>query len=99
MTLSDKPLVCLIWDDAHMSLDEWTPQEVEQQFHQPERVKTFGLLIQDNLAGVTLAMEEGESDGKFRHLTFVPRGMVVEMVDLGVPKKKLVRKRKEPNDG
>lgn len=92
--LSDHPLVCCVWADAHMSMDEFTPSEVAQDFHKPEMVKTFGLLVHDNEIGVTMAMEEGLEDGKFRHLMFVPRQMVVEVVDLGMPKRKAVRKRK-----
>jgi hypothetical protein len=44
--------------------------------HRPEQVVTYGLLVQDDEAGVTLAMEEGVTDGKFRHLTFIPNGMI-----------------------
>lgn len=86
MKLSGKSLVCLVWDDAHMSLDEWTPTEIDQDFHKPQRVKTFGLLVRSDDAGVTLAMEEGMDDAKFRHTMFVPKAMVVELVDLGQPK-------------
>lgn len=94
MKLSTRPLVCLIWDDAHMSLDEWTPTEIDSDFHKPERVKTFGLLVRSDDRGVTLAMEEGATDGKFRHTMFVPKAMVVEMIDLGHPKTKPVKKAK-----
>ncbi len=93
MKLSTRPLVCLVWDDAHMSLDEWTPTEIDSDFHKPQRVKTFGLLVRSDDAGVTLAMEEGATDGKFRHTMFVPRAMVVELTDLGVPKNRSARKR------
>ena len=92
MKLSTRPLVCLIWDDAHMSLDEWTPTEIDSDFHKPERVKTFGLLVRSDDTGVTLAMEEGATDGKFRHTMFVPKAMVVEMIDLGHPKTRPVKK-------
>ena len=72
------PLVRVLWDDAHMSMDEYTPEEVFRDMHRPEQVYTYGLLVQDDECGVTIAMEQGVTDGKFRHLTFIPRGMVVE---------------------
>lgn len=90
--LTSHKLVCCLWADAHMSMDEFTPGEVERDFHQPEMVKTFGLLVQDNSVGITLAMEEGLDDGKFRHLMFIPREMVREVIDLGVPKRKVKKK-------
>lgn len=96
MPISKHHLICCLWADAHMSMDEWTPNEVERDFHKPEMVYAFGLLVQDNDIGITLAMEEGQNDGKFRHLTFIPRKMIVEVIDLGVPKKKVKQvKRKE----
>lgn len=91
-----KHLVCVVWDDAHISLDEFTQGEIERDVHRAERVMTFGLMVSDDAAGVTLAMQEGAMDGKFRHVNFIPRGMVVDVIDLGVPKKKVARKKKEP---
>ena len=92
--LSTKHLVCVVWDDAHITLDEYNQAEVERDFHGPCKVNTFGLLVADDAAGVTLAMQEGAEDGKFRHLNFIPRGMIVEVVDLGPPKKKTKRAKK-----
>ena len=97
-TMSKHKLVCCLWADAHMSMDEFTPSEVERDFHQPEMVKTFGLLVQDNSVGITLAMEEGLHDGKFRHLMFIPREMVREVIDLGVPKKKSKKKEVQKSE-
>lgn len=100
MYLSQRKLICCLWADAHMSMDEYTQSEVDIDFHKPEMVFTFGLLIQDNEHGLTLAMEEGKDDGKFRHLMFIPRGMIVEVIDLGPPKKKTVRgPRRTVRDG
>mgnify|MGYP000928024692 FL=1 len=97
--LSTHHLVYCLWADAHMSMDEYTPSEVERDFHKPEMVKTFGLLVQDNAIGITLAMEEGLEDGKFRHLMFIPREMVREVVDLGIPRVKRTRAKKAPEGG
>jgi hypothetical protein len=93
--LSNKHLVCVTWDDAHITLDEYNQGEVERDFHGPCKVNTFGLLVADDQAGVTLAMQEGLEDGKFRHLNFIPRGMIVAVVDLGPPRQKTKRKKKE----
>ena len=93
ITVSKRPLARLVWNDAHMSMDEFTMEDVQRDMHRPEQVVTYGLLVQDDAMGVTLAMEEGVTDGKFRHLTFVPRGMVVELVVLSVSKP---RARKSP---
>ena len=92
--LSKKHLVCVTWDDAHVSLDEYNQGEIERDVHKACRVNTFGLVVADSAAGITLAMQEGVEDGKFRHVNFIPRGMIVEVVDLGMPKKRGTRKRK-----
>ena len=92
--LSKKHLACVTWDDAHISLDEYNQGEIERDVHKACRVNTFGLVVADSEAGITLAMQEGAEDGKFRHVNFIPRGMIVDVTDLGMPKRKAVRKRK-----
>lgn len=92
--LSNKHLACVTWDDAHVSLDEYNQGEIERDVHKPCRVNSFGLIVGDNEAGITLAMQEGVEDGKFRHVNFIPRGMIVEVVDLGPPRQKTKRKKK-----
>lgn len=99
MNLSKKHLVCVVWDDAHISLDEYDQGEIDRDVHKPCRVNTFGLCVQDSEAGITLAMQEGATDGKFRHVNFVPRGMIVDVVDLGPPKRKIKRVKKEKPTG
>ena len=93
--LSTYKLVCVIWDDAHMSLDEYTQDELKRDIHRAEKVYSFGLLVMDDDKGVTLATDEGSTDGKFRKVNFIPRGMIVEQIDLGIPKRKGERKRRE----
>lgn len=95
--ISKKHLVCVTWDDAHVSLDEYNQGEIERDVHKPCRVNSFGLLVADNETGVTLAMQEGVEDGKFRHVNFIPRGMIVDVIDLGIPKKKIKRKERVKN--
>lgn len=89
---SSVPLAMVLWDDAHMSMDEFTAEEVERDMHRPEQVRSYGLLVRDDERGVTIATDEGVSDGKFRKLTFIPRGMVVEVIELGQPRRKRSKK-------
>lgn len=93
--LSTYSLVVVVWDDAHMSMDEYSAAEVERDFHKAEQVKSFGLLVRDDEKGITLAQDEGMADEKFRHVIFIPRGMIREVVNLGIPKKPQTRTKKK----
>lgn len=90
-TLSRFHLFAVIWLDAHHSLEEFSLEEVGRTFHGAAREINYGLLLQDDTDGVTLAMEEG-ADKNFRHTFFIPRAMIVEMIDLGQPRRKRVRR-------
>jgi hypothetical protein len=92
--LSRYPIACVIWDDAHMSLDEYTQDEITRDIHVPARVQSYGLMIRDDAAGITLATDEG-ADAKFRKVNFIPRGMIVEVVSFGSPKRKRTRVQRE----
>lgn len=91
-SLSKYRLAAVIWEDAHHSLDEYTVEEVKRNFHKPIVTTNYGLLIEDNERGVTLTSEE-DVDGDIRHVFFIPRKMILEVVDFGIPKR--ARKRKE----
>jgi hypothetical protein len=91
-SLSKYHLAAVIWDDAHHSLDEYTLEEIDRNFHKAARTINYGLLIRDDETGITLTSEEDE-DGDLRHVFFIPRKMIIEVVDLGVPKRKKARKR------
>ena len=95
MNLSKFHLTAVIWDDAHHSLEEYTVEDVGRNFHKAARTTNYGLLIKQDEQGVTLTSEEDEA-GELRHVFFIPSKMIVEIVDLGVPKRKLIRKRKAP---
>lgn len=97
MKLANKPLVAVTWDDAHgTNLGDYSESEIERDFHKPARYTTFGLLVKENEAGVTLASDV--SEGTYRGVAFIPRGMIVEIVNLGVPQKREPRKRKETRE-
>lgn len=84
--LSDKPLVAVIWDDAHgAAIGDYSESEIERDFHKPIRYVSFGLLIRRDAAGVTFASEQVGAE--FRGLSFVPHGMVHEVIELGLPRR------------
>ena len=86
-------LVAVVWDDAKSTaVEEYSLNEVRTQFHKAARYTTYGLLLVDDPAGVTLASEEG-ADRNLRGLTFIPRAMIVEVKLLGRPR---VKKPKPP---
>lgn len=96
MNLAEKPLCCVIWNDAHgKEAGEFTEEEIAEHFHDPAPIHTFGLLIKDDAKGVTIAQEltnPGDSKPTYRGLGFVPRDMVVKVILFGVPKEKKPKK-------
>lgn len=95
--LSKYHLTAVIWDDAHHSLEEYTVEEVNRNFHKAARTTNYGLLIRNDEQGITLTSEE-DSDGELRHVFFIPRKMIVEVIDLGPPKRKRTRSKKEQKE-
>jgi hypothetical protein len=95
MDLAKKSLCAILWEDAHgKATGDFSEEQIAQEFHNAACYTSYGLLILDNEKGITIAMEEAD-DGTFRGLTFIPRGMIKEVVNLGVPKRKMKRKRRE----
>jgi hypothetical protein len=85
--LATKPLVAVTWDDAHgTNLGDYSESEIERDFHKAARYTTFGLLVKEDTAGVTLASDV--SEGSYRGVAFIPRGMIVDLVNLGIPQKR-----------
>lgn len=90
MKLSHRPFVAVLWNDAHaMAQGEFTEDEINATG--AYQFTTYGLLVRDDDRIVAVASEEGE-DGRLRGVTFIPRGMVVEMTELGQPRRKRVKR-------
>lgn len=97
--LALKPLVCCIWDDAHGDVgSEASEGDTRRDFHEPVVYHTFGLLVVDDERGVTVAQDFCAKDNTFRGRTFIPKGMIKELIFLGVPKRPRVRKSTAPSE-
>lgn len=96
--LAEHQLAAIVWDDAWGEDAQMTLHEIESKQARPQRFTTFGLLLKESEAGYVLAGEL-EENGAFRHVMFIPRGMVVEVVLLGVPKRKVKREKKPKATG
>ncbi len=80
-----KPLVSVTWLDAHGSAtNELEEHELPSQ---PARYTTYGLLVKDCEAGIVVAAEETPAR-TYRGWTFIPRGMIVDIVELGKTKRR-----------
>lgn len=74
--MNEKKLVAVTWNDAHGSA---TSAYAEHEIpHAPIVIVTYGLLLRDDEAGVTIANEVCD-DSTYRGVTFVPRGMIVKV--------------------
>lgn len=92
--MSTPRVVCVTWTDAHGNA--FAIYEAHELPHAPAIVKTYGVLLREDEAGVSLACEVFEG-GNFRGVTFIPRGMIQEMTDIGKRAKKRVPKE-QPHD-
>lgn len=68
-------VVGIVWKDAVFSDKEEAPKPVE--------MLTVGFLVAENAEQISVAHEVDTSDGEFRGVTSVPRGMVTKMTKLG----------------
>jgi hypothetical protein len=55
--------------------------------HAAAAVRTYGVLLKEDDAGVSIANEVFEA-GSFRGVTFIPRGMIVSVADVQSPRKR-----------
>lgn len=70
-------VVGIIWKDAVFSDKEEVPK--------PVAMLTVGFLVTENDEQISIAHEVDTSDGEFRGVTSVPRGMVTKLTKLGRP--------------
>ena len=70
-------VVGIIWKDAVFSDKEEAPRPVD--------MLTVGFLVTETDEQVSIAHEVDTSDGEFRGVTSVPRGMVTKLTKLGRP--------------
>lgn len=84
--MSKPRVVCVSWCDAHgNALSVYESHEIP---HAPALVKTYGVLLREDDAGITIANEVFEA-GSFRGVTFIPRGMIQAVTDvMGTRRKK-----------
>ena len=82
-------VVCVTWTDAHGNA--FAIYEAHELPHAPAIVKTYGVLLREDDAGVSLASEVFEG-GNYRGVTFIPKGMIRELLDVG----RKPRQRKKP---
>lgn len=91
-----KTLVCVYWLDAHSSATRAFTEE--NVLHKTAPMETYGLLIKDDEAGVSIAnetyMDDIENVQTYRGHTFIPRGMVVRVDVLLSPASKRTHGRK-----
>lgn len=89
--ISTKPIVVVRWNDAQSSATK-VYTENETAYHAPIVMETLGWLLKDDDAGVSIVTEVFSEEGlNYRGHTFVPRGMVIEVIHLPI---KPVRSRK-----
>jgi len=92
--LSSRPLVACLWNDAHaVAQGELTQEDID--LGGAYQFTTYGLLVREDEHIIAIAMEEAE-DGRFRGVTYIPKGMVEKLTVLGAPRpKRAPRVKKE----
>lgn len=84
----------VIWGDAHQTLDQKTMDEVRARHH-PDPIHTQGYILIDDENGISVAGElmpatNGDTEESYRHLTFIPRGWVIEVQEI----KRVIKRKK-----
>ena len=96
LTLGD--LVKMTWVDAHSSVQqEMTLDEIAQEV--PCGYDSYGILVRNDDISVAVAADQRD-DGRYRGVTFVPRGMVITVSPIRPRRKrkaKTVPQVSEPN--
>lgn len=72
------PFAVIAWDDAHGDASVEIAVEELDAHHKGARYQSYGWLLRSDDKGVSLAPEWSCSDGKYRDVMFIPRGMILE---------------------
>ncbi len=87
--MASKPLVSARWLDAH---GEGTNAYAEHEIpHAAIEVTTYGLLLRQDAAGISLA-SEWCADNTYRGVTFIPAAMLLDLKPLVPVRKARVKK-------
>lgn len=78
--MTKPPLVALRWSDAHGTAT--TTYEIYELPHKACTITTYGLLLREDEAGVSIACEDAGA-GCYRGVTFVPRALIIEIKPIG----------------
>lgn len=90
-----KDLVAVKWLDAHgSSTTAYAEHEIP---HAAIEITTYGLLLREDDAGVTVAGEWCK-DNTYRGVTFIPKGMMVEIHRIAGTRVKRKKKKAETLD-
>ena len=83
-------IVCVTWMDAHGNA--FAVYEAHEIPHAAAIVRTYGVLLREDEAGVTIANEVFEA-GSFRGVTLIPKGMIREVADVSRRSRRRTRER------
>jgi hypothetical protein len=82
----DKLFVAVRWADAHgNATGEFAEHEIP---HAPAYYTVYGFCLRRDETGITIANEYSDNN-TYRGTTFVPAGMIVEIRELTVTKKRI----------
>lgn len=97
-----KQLALIEWDDAWADQDNFATAHGIAVTHAPLQVRTLGWIIQDDEVGISVANEQGSTDGQdvFRGRTFIPRAMIRSVTPYTLTKPRTPKKEVhvEPTD-
>lgn len=82
--------VVVIWNDAKATLEELTIDEIKAM-HKPDKIHTQGYIIVDDETGISIAGEwlpgnRTSDDDSYRSVSFIPKGMIQEVIQFAKPK-------------
>jgi hypothetical protein len=70
-----KRLVHVVWDDAAFREKGWHDTDEVDPGH-TIRTESSGFFVKEDAKGIVLAVDFDPEEGKWRGLTFIPRGMI-----------------------